>query len=229
MIDDPPLLTLNRKFPRPQQSQVDQLKGVATGVVVDCLGGHGAMNANIKVINDDRPSFCGVAVTCDAGPADNLAVFGALEIATSGDVLVIATGAYEGCAVIGDLVLGMAKNRGAVAAVTDGYVRDIDGINEVALPCYAAGVTPNSPARNGPGTAGLGIIAGGLKVESGDIVVGDKDGVVVVPQAQLGDVLRQLPVVLQAEAELDAEVKAGLQMPDFVTGLLASDAIREIG
>ena len=64
MIDDPPLLTLNRNFPRPQQSQVDQLNGVATGVVVDCLGGNGAMSASIKVINDDRPSFCGVAVTC---------------------------------------------------------------------------------------------------------------------------------------------------------------------
>ena len=228
MIDDPPLLTLNRNFPRPQQSQVDQLNGVATGVVVDCLGGNGAMSASIKVINDDRPSFCGVAVTCDAGPADNLAVFGALEIASSGDVLVISTGGYDGCAVVGDLVLGMARNRGLVASVTDGYVRDIDGINEVGLPCYAAGVTPNSPARNGPGTAGLSIIAGGVKVESGDIVLGDKDGVVVVPKARLEDVLRQLPVVLQAEAELDAEVKGGLEMPDFVTELLSGERVREI-
>ena len=98
----------------------------------------------------------------------------------------------------------------------------------VGLPCYAAGVTPNSPARNGPGTAGLGIVAGGLKVESGDIVLGDRDGVVVVPRAKLEDVLRQLPEVLQAEAELEAEVKAGLEMPEFVTGLLAGDSIREI-
>ena len=59
-------------------------------------------------------------------------------------------------------------------------------------------------------------------------MLGDKDGVVVVPKVQLEEVLRQLPVVLQAEAELDAEVKAGLQMPDFVTELLASDSVREI-
>jgi 4-hydroxy-4-methyl-2-oxoglutarate aldolase len=229
MIDDPPVLTLKRNLARPQQSQVDQLKGVATGFVVDCLGGSGAMDAAIKVVNDNRPSFCGVAVTCDAGPADNLAVFGALEIATAGDVLVISTGAYAGCAVIGDLVLGMAKNRGVVASVTDGYVRDIDGINEVGLPCYAAGVTPNSPARNGPGTAGLPVMTGGLKVESGDVVVGDKDGVVVVPREQLDAVLKRLPEVLEAEAELDAKVKAGLELPDFVTGLLSGDSVREIG
>jgi len=228
MIADPPLLTLKRNFVRPQQKQVDQLKGVATGVVVDCLGGYGALDASIKAINTDLPTFCGVAVTCDAGPADNLAVFGALDIAGAGDVLVISTGAYAGCAVIGDLVLGMAKNRGIVASVTDGYVRDIDGINAAGLPCYAAGVTPNSPARNGPGTAGLDIMVGGLKVESGDIVVGDKDGVVIVPNDRIADVLLRLPEVLEAEAELDAKVKAGLEMPDFVIDMLSSDRVVEI-
>jgi len=228
MIDDPPLLTLKRTFERPLQTQVDKLKGVATGVVVDCLGGNGALDANIKAINSNQPSFCGVAVTCDAGPADNLAVFGALEIAGTDDVLMISTGAYAGCAVIGDLVLGMAKNRGVVASVTDGFVRDIDGINEVGLPCYAAGVTPNSPARNGPGTAGLGVIMGGLKVESGDIVLGDKDGVVVVPNSRIADVLHRLPEVLDAEAELDAKVKAGLEMPDFVTDMLSDDRVVEV-
>ena len=119
----------------------------------------------------------------------------------------------------------MAKNRGVVASVTDGYVRDINGINEVGLPCYAAGVTPNSPARNGPGTAGLGIMVGGSKVESGDIIIGDKDGVVVVPNNRIDDVLLRLPEVLEAEAELDAKVKAGLEMPDFVTDLLSGDRV----
>jgi len=228
MIDDPPLLTLRRNFHRPKQSQVDQLKGVSTGVIVDCLGGNGAMDAVIKPIDSDRSSFCGVAVTCDAGPADNLAVFGALDIATAGDVLVISTGAYTGTAVIGDLVLGMARNRGLAGSVTDGYVRDFDGICTVGLPCYAAGVTPNSPARNGPGSAGLSVVVGGLRVESGDFVIGDKDGVVVVPFEKIDSVLTQLPEVLNAEAELDAKVKAGLEIPDFVTGLLSGDSVREI-
>lgn len=228
MIDDPPVLSLSRNFERPLQSQVDQLKGIATGVVVDCLGGHGALDAAIKVINDSQPSFCGVAVTCDAGPADNLAVFGALDIAAAGDVVMVATGAYSGCAVVGDRVLGLAKNKGVVALVTDGYVRDVVGINDVGLPCYAAGVTPNSPARTGPGSAGLTVILGGVSVQSGDVIVGDRDGVVVVPSQRLAEVLDRLPGVLKAEAELDAKVNAGLEMPDFVTGLLSSDKVVEI-
>ena len=84
---------------------------------------------------------------------------------------------------IGDLLLGMMKNRGVVAFVTDGFVRDIPGLRAVGLPCFAAGVTPNSPVRSGPGTVGLPTVVGGVAVGPGDIVVGDQDGVVVVPFA----------------------------------------------
>lgn len=226
MIDDPPVLTLKRKFSRPAKKELDVLKGVSTGVVVDCLGGRGGIA--IKPINPDAASFCGVAVTCHAGPADNLAVFGALEISAAGDVIVIATDAFESTAVIGDMVLGMAKNSGVVAMITDGFVRDIDGLCSVGLPCYAAGVTPNSPARNGPGSAGLAVVLADVVINSGDIVVGDRDGVVVIPQDRIPQVLEVLPEVLDAEAALLKEVDAGLQMPAFVEGFLASDNVQEV-
>lgn len=226
MIDDPPVLTLKRKFNRPEERALDTLAGVSTGVVVDCLGGRGGIA--IKPINPEAASFCGVAVTCNAGPADNLAVFGAMELSIAGDVIVIATDAFEATAVIGDMVLGMAKNRGVEAMITDGFVRDIDGLCSVGLPCYAAGVTPNSPARNGPGTAGLPIVLGDVVIHSGDIIVGDRDGVVVIPQDQIESVLDALPGVLEAEAALLEKVNAGLQMPDFVEGLLAGDSVREL-
>lgn len=226
MIDDPPVLMLKRKFNRPAKQVLDKLKGVGTGVVVDCLGGRGGIA--LKAINPDAASFCGVAVTCHAGPADNLAVFGAMEISTAGDVIVIATDAFAATAVIGDMVLGMAKNRGVVAMITDGYVRDIEGLCAVGLPCYAAGVTPNSPARNGPGSAGLPVVLVDVVINSGDIVVGDRDGVVVIPQDRIAQVLEALPQVLEAEAALLSKVNAGLQMPEFVVGLLASDSVQEI-
>lgn len=226
MIDDPPVLTLKRKFDRPTQQQLNALSGVGTGVVVDCLGGRGGIP--IKPINPDAVSFCGVVVTCHAGPADNLAVFGAMDISIAGDAIVIATDAFAGTAVIGDMVLGMAKNRGVVAMITDGYVRDIEGLCEVGLPCYAAGVTPNSPARNGPGSAGLPVVLGDVVINSGDIMVGDLDGVVVIPFAQIPQVLKALPRVLEAEAALLEKVNAGLQMPDFVEELLTGDGIKEV-
>ena len=226
MIDDPPVLTIKRKFHRPSVEQLEKFKGVGTGAIVDCLGGRGGIA--LAPINPLAAEFYGVAVTCHAGPADNLAVFGAMELSVAGDVIVIATDAFISTAVIGDMVLGMAKNRGVVAMVTDGYVRDIAGICAIGLPCYAAGVTPNSPARNGPGSAGLPIVLADTVIESGDIIVGDRDGVVVIPFQRIDEVLADLSQVLAAEAALEAKVKEGLQMPEFVTDLLAGSGVKEV-
>jgi len=92
--------------------------------------------------------------------------------------------------------------------VTDGMVRDIIGIQGVGLPVYCAGVTPNSPVRNGPGTVGEPVDLGGLRIESGDILIGDRDGVVVVPRERAEAVLAALKDVRAAEAALEAKVKA---------------------
>jgi len=129
-------------------------------------------------------------------------------------------------AVIGDLVAGMAKNKGVSAMVTDGCVRDIEGTIATGLPCYASGVTPNSPARNGPGSAGLPVTVGGVSVNSGDVVVGDADGVVVVPVDLLDDVIAKLEDVKRAEAELDARVAAGLTMTEFASAVIESDRVK---
>ena len=122
----------------------------------------------------------------------------------------------DGCAVTGDLLLGMARNCGAVAFVTDGCVRDVPGIRGVGLPCFALGVTPNTPAREGPGTIGFPIVTGGIAVATGDIVIGDQDGVVVVPFDRIDHVIERLEKIRAAEAELDAKVKAGLRQPPFL-------------
>lgn len=228
MIEDTPLLTVRRSFARPEASQVAALTGLQTGVVVDCLGGRGALDGAIKPVDPALASFCGVAVTCHTGPADNLAFYAALEMARAGDVIVVATDGFAGTAVVGDLVIGMAKNRGVVAVVTDGCVRDLIGIRAVGLPCHAAGVTPNSPARNGPGSAGLPVTLGAVTVSPGDIVLGDLDGVVVVPRGRIDEALAKLPDVQEAEANLIAKVKAGLDLPPFAEDLLKSDRVKSI-
>lgn len=227
MIGDAPLMTIKRHFPRPTADQVAAFRGVMTGFVVDALGGRGALDPTVKPIANSLP-FCGVAVPCAAGPADNLAVFGALMIAEPGDVVLCSTDAFLDTAVTGDLLLGMLKNKGAVAFVTDGAVRDLPGIRDVGLPCYAAGVTPNSPAKNGPGTAGLPIVIAGVAVGPGDIVVGDEDGVVVVPYARIAATLEQLQVVRDAEAVMLAKVQAGLTVPDTIKAMAAAGRFVEV-
>ena len=228
MIEDPPLLTLKKNITRPTAVQLASLSDASTGVLVDCLGGRGAMCHSVKPVNPDAARFFGVALTCDAGPADNLAVFGALHLAQKGDVIVIASDAFMATAVIGDLVVGMARNNGVKAMVTDGCIRDIQGTIKTGLPCFASGVTPNSPARNGPGTIGLPVTVGGVRVGSGDVISGDADGVVVVPYDRIDEVIARLESVVNAEAALDALVEDGLKMTEFATTVLEGDRIKWI-
>ena len=122
----------------------------------------------------------------------------------------------------------MARNRGVAGLVTDGLVRDLVGILDVDIPVYCAGLTANSPARNGPGTVGLPIVLGGVRVDSGDIVVGDRDGVVIVPLAEATNVLGRLGGIKAAEASLEAKVKAGLEIPDFIQAIMESGRVEEI-
>lgn len=228
MIKDPPLLTIRRDFPRPSAQEVAAFAGVPTGYAIDAMGGRGALDYRIKPLAPAAAVMVGVAVTCQCGPADNLALFGALAVARPGDILVAATDSFTATSVTGDLLLGMAKNRGVAGFVTDGLVRDLVGVLGVGLPVYCAGVTPNSPVRNGPGTVGLPVVVGGTAVESGDLVLGDRDGVVIVPRGQIATVLARLADVRAAEAALEAKVKAGLEVPDFIQAILDSDRVVEV-
>ena len=112
--------------------------------------------------------------------------------------------------------------------VTDGMVRDLAGILGVGLPVYCAGLTPNSPVRNGPGTVGLPVVRGRRHDRSGDILLGDNDGVVVIPRSEAAEVIKLLPGIRAAEASLEAKVKAGLEVPDFIQSILDSDRVVEL-
>ena len=120
----------------------------------------------------------------------------------------------------------MARNRGAVAVVTDGLARDTAGIRGNGVPVFCRGVTPNSATASGPGTVGQPIVIGGVAVASGDIVVGDVDGVVVIPQWRINDVLNRLEAVRAREADLAGKLAAGLGVPRRVTELLASPLVK---
>jgi len=228
MIEDPPILTLKRNISRPTETQINFFKGVQTGFIVDAMNGRGALDGRIKPLSEDQAIFSGMAITCHTGPADNLAVFGAMKLAEAGDVIVASTDEFHQTAVVGDLVLGMMKNKKIKAFVTDGFVRDIQGIRQVGLPCFSMGVTPNSPARNGPGSAGSPISIGNVSVSAGDIIVGDIDGVVVVPNDIIQETIKTIKEVISLEEELDAKIKSGLEQPEFITEIFKSDLVKEI-
>jgi len=208
MIEETPALICAQTGERPPAALVDQFRRAPASFVADALGGAGALDWRIKPIVG--ASVFGVALTCDCGPNDNLALIAALAQSEPGDVLVAATGGFCGAAVTGDLLLGVARNRGVAGFVTDGLVRDLADLEALRLPVYAMGTTPNSPSKRGPGTVGLPIVCGGVAIATGDLIVGDRDGVVVVPRLRLNETLANLKRVKAAEAALSEKVRAGL-------------------
>jgi 4-hydroxy-4-methyl-2-oxoglutarate aldolase len=222
MLGDPPMVTLKRNFQRPSAEQIAALDGVPTGFIVDLMMGQGALDRKIKPLWPDS-AISAPVLTADCGPRDNLGLLVALEVAEPGDVIALATGGFEETAVLGDHVAAMAKNKGVVAFVTDGLVRDIEGLIEVGFPVYSAGVSPNSPYKSGPCEVGTAVTLGGVAVASGDLMVGDRDGVVVVPRDKIDEVISGLADVQAKEDEMGNLIADGLTAPGWVKELLASD------
>lgn len=220
-------ITVRRNFPRPDPALVAALKAVPSGYVVDAQGRSGAIDPGIRPMFE-APPFVGPALTVATAPHDNLVPYTALDYAKPGDVLVIVTGGYAGSAVMGDLSMGMAKNCGIVALVTDGLVRDVPGLAEVGLPVFARGRTPNSPNKDGPGSIGLAVTLGGVRVDAGDVIVGDGDGVVVVPQARLAEVVAGLAAVREKERKVEAAIAAGAKRPDWLDAALEAKGLRYV-
>ena len=228
MIDDPPLLTIRREFERADRATLERLAGVQTGPLSDALGGGGALDPAVKPLDPARSAFVGSALPCETGPADNLALMAAVAVAKPGDVIMAAADGFLGAAVLGDNVLMMARNAGVAAIVVDGAVRDVAGILPVGVPVFARGVTPASCARSGPGRVGLPAVVGGVAVDAGDVVLGDADGVVVVPRSALPGVLARLDEVLTAERALQSRIADGITQLDLVERLLASNRVRYV-
>lgn len=230
MIEDPPKLTVKRNRKRPSEVQLAAFRDTPTGFVGDAMAGGGALATAISPLLPDTLTapVCGVAFTVHAGAADILAGFAALPLVQPGDFMMIAFDGHQKCAVVGDRMCGMLWNNQVVGLVTDGPVRDIDGIAATGLPVWCTGVTPATPFTQGPGTVGLPVQLGGQQVDTGDIVVADRDGVVVVPFAQIDAVAAALADIRQLEAELDAKVADGLKAPGWAHELLDGPQTRWI-
>ena len=227
MIGQPVTLTVRQNFDRPSSDQIAAFQRISTSFLVDAQNGTGALDYRIKPLATDM-AFAGSVITVHVEPRDMLAVQPGIALAQPGDVVLIETGGYDGAAVIGDNVAIMAKNKGIRAIVTDGLVRDAEGILAAGIPVFCAGVSPNSPYSLGPGSVGLPIAIKGVPIGSGDILVGDRDGVVVVPRSTIDTVIESLAIVTDLEAEFEKKVNDGATASDWVQELLDSDKTRYV-
>jgi len=145
--------------------------------------------------------LAGVALTVRSRPGDNLMLHKAIDMAVPGDVIVVDAGGDVTNALIGEMMMSYAVKKGVAGFVIDGAIRDADAIREMNLPMFAAGITHRGPYKDGPGEINVPISLDGMVIEPGDIMIGDCDGVLCVPQAAAEEILKK------AEAKLDAETR----------------------
>jgi regulator of RNase E activity RraA len=155
--------------------------------------------------------LAGQAFTIRTSPGDNRPLHDALESVRPGDVVVVDGCSEENRALIGELIAGRYKAAGSAGFVLDGAVRDVEDLELMQFPVFARSVTPAGPFRDLPGEIGSTIQIGDVVIKPGDYVIGDGDGVVIVPFGEAEGVLAR------AKAKFVLEEKERLR----ILGLLA--------
>jgi regulator of RNase E activity RraA len=158
---------------------ITALTGLATSIVSDVLGRTiGAVD--ILPVNKSPVSVCGNAVTVSVRSGDNLMIHKALQMLRPGDVLVVDGGGDISRALFGEIMMSVAKSRGAVGAVLDAAIRDVEAFERHQFPCWARGVNMRGPYKDGPGSINVPVSIGGMVINPGDIILGDCDGIIAL-------------------------------------------------
>ena len=197
--------------PRADPDLVAQFRSHATSNIADAMGRFHFMDPGIRA-RSGLP-LCGVAVTVDARPADNLMIHKALEVATPGDIIVVSTNGNTTSAIFGELMCRTAVGASLGGIVVDGAIRDIDGITALAFPAYSRAVCAGGCDKDGPGEVNSPISCGNTVVMPGDIIVGDDEGIVVIPQHLADEVAEQAVEQEKMEVFILERVQGGARLP----------------
>ena len=193
--------------PRIDSSLVNAFRGLASSNVADAMGRFNFMDPGIQP-RSGLP-LCGPAITVNARPGDNLMVHKALQLAEPGDIVVVSTNGNTTSAVFGELMCRTAVAQRLGGLVVDGAIRDAEGIAALGFPAFSRALTPGGCDKDGPGEINVAVSCGGAVVHPGDIIVGDSDGIAVVPHADAAEVLELVRALVKNEERRIAEIHSG--------------------
>jgi 4-hydroxy-4-methyl-2-oxoglutarate aldolase len=199
---------VNLNFERPSTEIIERFRNLQTATVHEALGKRGAVDSEIKPIFSGM-ALCGPALTIMSPVGDNITLHKAISVASPGDVLVANVGGYEEAGVWGEIVSLAAKVKGIEGLVIDGCVRDSLRIKELGFPVFARGLSIKGTVKETLGHIGYSISLGGVTVYPGDIVLGDDDGVVIVPNEEVQEVLALAVEKEKAEEEIMRKIREG--------------------
>ena len=209
--------------PRAPADLVERFREHATSNIADAMGRFHFMDFGIR--QRSGLPLCGVAVTVDARPGDNLLVHKALEVAQPGDIVIVNTNGNTTSAVFGELMCRTAVGAKLGGIVVDGAIRDVDGITMLGFPAYSRAVCAGGCDKDGPGEVNFPVTCGRTVVAPGDVVVGDVDGVVIIPREDAEDVLALTIELVDRERARIAEIDAGVLFKDEINETLRKKGV----
>jgi 4-hydroxy-4-methyl-2-oxoglutarate aldolase len=197
------------------QQQIEILKQLGTATIHEAQGQRGAFDNGLRPI-DPTLRLGGRALTVDCRPSDNLALHYALTKARPGDVLVVDAKGFTEAGPWGDILTLAAQKLGVAGLIMDGAVRDANAIIDMGFPVFTRALSIKGANKHQPGRVNVPVIIGGVLVQPGAIVIGDRDGLVLVEADEVEDVIR----ASQAREDKEIAFRAGIEQGQSTVDLL---------
>ncbi|KAA9027016.1 4-carboxy-4-hydroxy-2-oxoadipate aldolase/oxaloacetate decarboxylase [Niallia endozanthoxylica] len=194
-----------KNIERPDQNTIERLKSFGTATVHEAMGRTGLMNPYLRPIYDTA-KVCGTAVTVSAHPGDNLMIHAAIEMCQPGDVLVVTVTSDNTDGMFGDLLGVSAQSRGVEGLIIDAGVRDTTELTKMKFPVWSKAISAKGTVKATPGSVNIPVVCAGAIVNPGDVIIGDRDGVVIVPKEDVEKVAQ----AAQAREDREAIVRQRL-------------------
>jgi len=199
---------------------IEQFRGLPVANVSDVMSRLSGGGPNLRPMHGGGV-LAGPALTVRTRPGDNLMIHKAIDLALPGDIIVVDAGGDLTNAMIGELMLAHATQRGVGGFVIHGAIRDIAIIRAQHVPVYAAGITHRGPYKDGPGEINYPIAIEGMVITPGDLMLGDDDGVLCVPFEQTQTVLAAARAKQAAEEKQMAATLTGTSDRSYIDKTLA--------
>jgi 4-hydroxy-4-methyl-2-oxoglutarate aldolase len=198
-----------------QQAMYEELRSLGAATVYEAQGAKGALDSGIKPI-DPASRLIGPALTVDTRPADNLMLHYALSKARPGDVLVVDAKGFLEAGPWGDVLTVAAMKIGVAGLVINGAVRDADAIVEMGFPVFCRGLSIKGTGKVQPGKVNVPICIGDVVIRPGDVILGDRDGLVVVSPDEVASVLESARAREAKENEFRSAIEKGVSTVELL-------------
>ena len=213
----------------PARKLVEEFRNLPAANVADTMGRSCALSSEIRLISSPKQAMAGAALTVKARPGDNLMLHKALDMAGEGDVIIVSNDGDRTHSLMGEImaVYG-AYTRKIAGIVLDGPIRDIEELSQMEMPLYATGSTPGGPYKEGPGEVNVPISIGNIAVMPGDIILGDRDGVIVIPRKDAPEILEAAKKYAVLDAGKVEAAKNGTSKRQWVEDTLVKKQVEII-